>query len=110
MDGVVLIAQEEAAHWDYGIAIHASAVAAISAAITAAAAREAAAAHERREAEAAAQEAAAAQEPHAAQEALAKKETEIKALEQTLAGDRARKGAEMKVQADAVKQEAIETA
>ena len=48
VDGAVLIAQEEAAHWDHSIAIHASAVAAISAALTAAGAQEAATACERR--------------------------------------------------------------
>ena len=54
MDGAVLNAQEEAAHWDPGLAIPASAVAAISATLTAAAAWEAAAAPERREVAAAA--------------------------------------------------------
>ena len=55
VDGAVPIAQDEAAPWDDGIAIKASAVA-----------REAAAVHERREAEAAAWEAAAAPEARAA--------------------------------------------
>ena len=62
----VVIAQEEAAHWEHGMAIHASAVAAISAALTATAAQEAAAAPERREAEAALREAAPASEARAA--------------------------------------------
>ena len=63
VDRAVLIAQEEAVHWDHGMAIHPSAVAAIPAALTAAAAREAGAARESGEAEAAAREAAAARLP-----------------------------------------------
>ena len=54
VEGAVLIAQQEATDWDHGMAIHASAVADISAAPTAAAARGAVVALERREAEAAA--------------------------------------------------------
>ena len=73
------------AHWHHGRAIHALAVAAISAAVTTAAAREAPAARERLEAEAAAQEAAAAREARAVQEAVAKKAAEVKALEKALA-------------------------
>ena len=83
--GAVLMAQEGAAHWDHGMAIHASAVKAISAAPTGAAAREAAAVRERLEAEAAAREAAAARKARAAQGAVARKEAEVKALEQALA-------------------------
>ena len=75
VDGAVLMAQEKAAHWDHGIAMHASAVVAISAALTVSGAQEAAAAGERREAEAAAQEAAAAREARAAQGVIAKKES-----------------------------------
>ena len=90
--------------------IHASAVAAISTALTAAVAREAAAAHERREAEAAARGAAAAWGARAAQESMAKRETEVKALEQALAEERARKEAGMTSREDAARREAIETA
>ena len=110
VDGAVLIAKEEAAHWDHRMAIHASARAAISAALTAAAARKAAAAHERPEAGVAAQEAAAAREARAAQEAITKEEAEMKALEQALAQDSARKEAEIGAQADAAKRKAIQTA
>ena len=84
-DRAVLIVQGDAAHWENGMAIHSSVVAAILAALTAAVAREAAAACERRQAEAAAQEAAAAREARAPQGAIAKKETEMKVLEQALA-------------------------
>ena len=110
VDGAVLITQDKTAHWDQGMAIHALAVPAISAALTAAAARETAAAHERHEVEAAARETAAAREARVAQVAVAKKEAVVKALEQALAQERARKEAKMKAQADAAKQEAIETA
>ena len=48
VEGAVLIAQQEAAEWQEGMAIHASAIAAITAVATAASAREAAAARERR--------------------------------------------------------------
>ena len=61
--GAGLIAQQEAANWDHGMAVHASAVAAISAALRAAAAREAADARHRREAEAATPKAVAAAKP-----------------------------------------------
>ena len=54
MEGAVLIAQREVTEWQQGMAIHASAVAAITAAVTAAAPWEAAAAEERHKAEAAA--------------------------------------------------------
>ena len=80
VDGAVVIAQKEAAHWYHGMAIHSSAVAAIWDALTAAAAGKAAVAPERREAEAAAQEAAAGHESCPAKEAMAKKEAEVKAL------------------------------
>ena len=41
---------------------------------------------------------------------MAKKEAEVKTLEQAIAQERARKGAEMEAQADAAKREAIEKA
>ena len=85
VDGAVIIAQEEAAHWEQGMAINASAAAANSAAVTAAAAQEAAAARDRCEAEVTAREAAAAQETRADQEAIAKKPAEVRALEEGLA-------------------------
>ena len=94
MEGAVLIAQEEAAHRDHGMAIHAPAMAPILATLTAGAAREAAATREAR----------------GTREALAKNEAEVKALQQALAQERAQKEAEMKLQANAAKQEAIESA
>ena len=106
----MLIAQEEDAHWDHGMVINASAVAAISAALTAAAPREAAVARERHEVKAAAWKAAAECEARATQEAVAKKEAEMRALEQALAQERARRKADMKAQAGAAKREAIENA
>ena len=93
LEGAVLIAQGETARRDHGMVINASAVAAISAAPTAPVAREAAAAREAR----------------AAQEAMVKEEAEVKGSEQALAQERARKGAEMKAQAEAAKREAIMT-
>ena len=78
VNGAVLIAQEEAAQWEQVMETHPSAVAAISAGVTAIAGLEAAAAHERHEARAAAREAAASRK---AEEAIAKKETEVRALE-----------------------------
>ena len=93
VDRAVLIAKEEAADSEHGMAMHASAVAAILAALTAAARREAAASRERREAEAAAREEAAALKARAAQEAIANKDAEVKALQQALAQERARKEA-----------------
>ena len=92
------------------MAIHASAVAAISAELTAADTREAAAARERRQAEAAAREAAAARQARAALKAIAKKDADVKALQQALDYERAQKEAEMRAQARAAKQEAIEIA
>ena len=109
LDGAVLIAQEEAAHWDHGMAIHASAVAAISAALTAAAARKAAAAPETYSVEASARGAAAARQAPAAQEAIAKRVAEVKALEPALAQQRAWRKVEMKAQADATKRKAMQT-
>ena len=92
------------------MAIHASAVVAISAALMAAVVWEAAAARERGEAEAAALEAAAAWKAHAAQEAIAQKDADVKVLEQALPQGRGRKEADMRAKADATKREAIETA
>ena len=119
--GAICIAQQVAAEWEQGMAIHASALAAITDAVTAAAAREAAAARDRRKAEAAAREAAAAQD---SQEAIARKGAEVKGLEEALTQERARKEVEekahaealahaeatAKAQADAVKRNAIEAA
>ena len=55
-------------------------------------------------------EATAACEGCAAQKAVAKKEAAVKALEQVVAQNRARKEAEMMAETDAAKREAIETA
>ena len=110
VDGAVLIIQEKATHWDEGMAIHASAVATISAALTAAAAREAADDRERHGAEAAVLKTAAPCKARTAQEAVAKEEAQVKALVQALTQEKAQKEAEMKAQADAAKREAIETA
>ena len=79
VEGAVGIAQQEAAEWGRGMALHASTVAAIAAGVTAAAAQEAAAALVRSEV------AAAAQEARLAQEAIVRKEAEVKALEEALA-------------------------
>ena len=57
MEGAVGIAQQEAAEWEHGMAIHASTVAAIAAGLTAAAAHEAATAQVKGEVAAAAEEA-----------------------------------------------------
>ena len=112
MEGAVGIAQQEAAEWAHGMAIHASAVAAIAAGLTAAAAHEAAIAHVKNEV------AAADEEARLTQEAIACKEAEVKALEEALAQERAKKEAEerahaeatAKAQADAAKKDAIEAA
>ena len=106
-DGAVLIAQEVSTQLEHSMAIHPSAVAAISAADTAAAAQEVAVALERCEAEAVAREAAAAPEARTAQEAIAKKEAEVRALEEAVAQERVRKEAEERARADATKREAI---
>ena len=110
VEGAVGIAQEEATDWGRGMAFHASTVAAIAAGLTAAAAHEAATARVRGEV------AAAAKETHLAQEAIVRKEAEMKALEEALAQERAKKEAEQrahaeataKAQADATKKDAIE--
>ena len=112
MEGAFGIAQQEAAEWEHGMAIHASTVAAIAAGLTAAAAREAATAQVKGEV------AAAAQEARLTQEAIACKEAEVKALEEALAQERAKKEAEerahaeatAKAQADAARKDAIEAA
>ena len=111
-EGTVGIAQEEAADLGRCMAFHASTVAAIAAGLTAAAAHEAATARVRGEV------AAAAQETRLAQEAIAHKEDEVKALEEALAQERAKKEAEerahaeatAKAQADAARTDAIEAA
>ena len=112
MGGAVSIAQQEAAEWAHGMAIHASTVAAIAAGLAAAAAHEAATAQVKGEV------AAAAEEARLTQEAIACKEAEVKALEEALAQERAKKEAEerahaeatAKAQADAAKKDAIEAA
>ena len=112
VEGAVGIAQEEAADLGRGMAFHASTVAAIAAGLTTAAAQEAATARVRGEV------GAAAQEARLAQEAIARKEAEVKALEEALAQERARKEAEerahaeatAKAQADAARKDAIEAA
>ena len=118
VEGAVGIAQHEAAEWGRGMAFHASTVAAIAAGVTAAAAEEAAAARVRSEVAVAAQEGAAVEGARLAQEAIARKEGEVKALEEALAQERARKEAEerahaeatAKAQADAARKDAIEAA
>ena len=112
MEGAVGIAQEEATDWGRGMAFHASTVAAIAAGLTAAAAHEAATARVRAEV------AAAAEEARLTREAIACKEAEVKALEEALAQERAKKEAEekanaeatAKAQAGAARKDAIEAA
>ena len=112
VEGAVGIAQEEAAEWGNGMAFHASTVAAIAAGLTAAAAKEAATARVRGEV------AAAAQEARLTQEAIACVEAEVKALEEALAQERAKKEAEKrshgeamaKAKAEAARKDAIEAA
>ena len=112
LEGAVGIAQERAADWGRGMAFHASTVAAIAAGLTAAAAQEAATAWVRGEV------AAAAQEARLAQDAIVRKEAQVKALEEALAQERAKKEAEerahaegtAKAQADAARKDAIEAA
>ena len=108
VDGAVGIAHEEATEWGRGMDYHASTVAAIAAGLTAAAAHEEVAARIR----------AADEEARLTQEAIACKEAEVKALEEALAQERAKKEAEerahadatAKAQADAAKKDAIEAA
>ena len=112
VEGAVGIAQEEATEWGRGMAFHASTVAAIAAGLTAAAAHEAATARITGEV------AAAAEEARLTQEAIACKEAEVKALEEALAQERAKKEAEerahaeatAKAQVDAAKKDAMEAA
>ena len=112
VEGAVGIAHEEATEWGGGMDYHASTVAAIAAGLTAAAAHEAVAARIRGEV------AATAEEARLTQEAIACKEAEVKALEEALAQERAKKEAEerahaeatAKAQADAAKKDAIEAA
>ena len=112
MEGAVGIAQQEAAEWAHGMAIHASTVAAIAAGLTAAAAHGAATAQVKGEV------AATAEEARLTQEAIACKEAEVKALEEALAQERAKRKAEERAhaeatvmaQADAAKKDAIEAA
>ena len=88
MEGAVGIAQEEAAEWAHGMAIHAQTVAAIAAGLTAVAAHGAATAQVNGES------AAADEEARLTQEAIACKEAEVRALEEALAQGRAKKEAE----------------
>ena len=112
VEGAAGIAQQEAAEWAHGMAIHATTVAAIAAGLTATAAREAAIAQVKSE------WAAADEEARLTQEAIACKEAEVKALEEALARERAKKEAEerahaeatAKAQADAAIKDAIEAA
>ena len=112
MEGAAGIAQQEAAKWAHGMAIHASTVAAIAAGLTAAATHEAATAQVKGEV------AAADEEARLTQEAIACKEAEVKALEEALAQVRAKKEAEerahaeptAKAQADAARKDATEAA
>ena len=112
VEGAVDIAQQEAAEWAHGMAIHASAVAAIAAGLTAAAAHQAAIAQVKGEV------AAADEEGRLTQEAIACKEAVVKAPEEAPAQERAKKEAEerahaeatAKAQADAAKKDAIEAA
>ena len=112
IEGAVGIAKQEAAEWAHGMVIHASTVAAMAAGLTAAAAHEAATAQVKGEV------AAAAEEARLTQEAIACKEAEVKALEEALAQERAKKEAEerahaeakAKAQADAARKDAIEAA
>ena len=110
--GAVGIAQEEAAEWAHGMANHAQTVAAIAAGLTAVAAHGAATAKVNGEL------AAADEEARLTQEAIACREAEVRALEEALAQERAKKEAEerahaeatAKAQADAAKKDAIEAA
>ena len=108
VEGAVGISHEEATEWGRGMGYHASTVAAIAAGLTAAAAHEAVAARIR----------AADEEARLTQEAIACKEAEVRALEEALAQERAKKEAEERAhadataqaQADAAKKDAIEAA
>ena len=112
MEGASGIGHEEAAEWAHGMAIHASTVAAIAAGLTAVAAHGAATAQVNGEL------AAADEEARLTQEAIACKEAEVRALEEALDQERAKKEAEKgahaeataKAKADAAKKDAIEAA
>ena len=112
MEGASGIAHEEAAEWAHGMAIHTSTVAAIAAGLTAVAAHGAATAQVNGEL------AAADEEAPLTQEAIACKEDEVRALEEALDQERAKKEAEEradaeatgKAQVDAAKKDAIEAA
>ena len=112
IEGAVGIAQQEAAGWAHGMAIHASISAAIAAGLTAAAAHEAATAQVKGEV------AAAAEEARLTQKAIACREAEVKALEEALVQETAKKEAEerahaeatAKAQADAARKDAVEVA
>ena len=112
VEGAVGIAQEQAADWAHGMAIHAQTVAAIAAGLTAVAAHGAATAQVNGEL------AAADEEARLTQEAIACREAEVRALEEALAQERAKKETEerahaeatAKAQADAAKKHAIEAA
>ena len=115
MEGALLITKQEATEWVQSMAVQALVVVAITAAVMTLTAREEAAARERREVEAAARKASAAREGRKAQKAIAKREAEVRAMEEALAQERARKEAEEedhqeaydKAQADAVKRVAF---
>ena len=102
MESAYGIAQQEAADWQHGMAIHASTVAAIAAGLTAAAAHEAATAQVKGEV------AAGAEEARLTQEAIACKEAEVKALEEALAQERAKKEAEERAHAEATAKDQAE--
>ena len=112
VEGAAGIAQEEAAQWAHGMAIHTQTVAAIAAGFTAVAAHGVATAQVNDEL------AAADEEARLTQEAIACKEAEVKALGEALAQERAKKEAEERAHAeatakaheDAAKKEAIEAA
>ena len=112
VEGAAGIAQEEAAQWAHGMAIHTQTVAAIAAGLTAVAAHGVATAQVNGEL------AAADEEARLTQEAIACKEAEVKALGKALAQERAKKEAEerahaeatAKAQEDAARKEAIEAA
>ena len=93
MEGAVGIAEQEAAEWAHGTAIHASTVAAIAAGLTAVASHGAATAQVNGEV------AAADEEARLTQEAIACKEAEVRALEEALAQERAKKEAEERAHA-----------
>ena len=95
MEGASGIAQQEAAEWAHGMAIHTSTLAAIAARLTAVAAHGAATAQVNGEV------AAAEEEARLTLEAIACKEAEVKALEEALAQERAKKEAEERAHAEA---------